>query len=815
MRMTKLRKYGIIFLVLLMALMCAPMAMAADTEAPEWLSDAFKNGGKLALSEDVSFDKGQLTLSADIPLDLDLNGHSIEWTASGDLAGDNRFAIVVKEGNTLNISDTSAEKKGAIIAKKGTFVKHNDGARAIANYGTVNISGGLIEGEYSAMYLYANSNPSSGDSNVVAIMDGGELRAETYALVVFGKTASFTLNNGTIEATSGDGCAISGNGSNTSTVNHGGTEITINDGEIIGGTKAEGAGIYHPQSGMLYIYGGKISGYDGIQMKAGTLVMEGGSIEATGDAVEQPYTKEGDGTHATESALSLLSQGAADSSYKGDIEATISGNSELKSGNNYAVVEAFANEGTALKVKGLTIAGGVFIGGKDALKIDNLKENISVIGGTYSSDPRDYVREPYVVKPTENTYTVVLAGVVVTPDTAELVLDFASGAKLTASSDITEDFEWVSENESVVTVDGNGNITAVGAGTANVTATGVISESVNKCVVTVRKAAPVSVTPANMELKIGETGKVEAKYDAKDSVSWSSSNQAVATVKDGTVTAGKKAGVAIITAKGLYTSAACTLTVIDPVTPDPTPTPAPIDPGTVGKDKNPVNNEKDKPENVEAATPAIKEATEDAKDEIANTTNIKKENLVATANGTLTISPVLAKSALEEVMSADKEVAPKNVVLLPIVSTTVKAKNVAAMAFSMTGAQLGAEEGTVAGDVKIIKVLADGKGAQFGYASSAAGYQDETFTLKDANDKTLALTDKVVKTSDYKLIIFVADGGKFDLDKTPGNVVDPIAVATNKATPAPTPHSSSSGCNAGFAGLLLLVAVPFIYRRKR
>ena len=446
--------------------------------------------------------------------------------------------------------------------------------------------------------------------------------------------------------------------------------------------------------------------------------------------------------------------------------------------------------------------------------VDHVK-SFKITGGTYSSDPKDYVREPYVVKKTGNEYTVVLAGVVVTPDTAELVLDFAPVRTLTASSDITEDFTWASENESVVTVDGNGNITAVGAGTTNVTATGVISESVNKCVVTVRKAAPVSVTPANMELKIGETGKVEAKYDAKDSVSWSSSNEDVATVKDGTVTAGKKAGVAIITAKGLYTSAACTLTVIDPVTPDPTPTPAPVDPGTVGKEKNPVNNEKDKPENVEAATPAIKEATEDAKDDISNTTNIKKENLVATANGTLTISPVLAKSALEEVMSADKEVAPKNVVLLPIVSTNVKEKNVAAMAFSMTGAQLGAEDGTVAGDVKIIKVLADGKGAQFGYASSAAGYQDETFTLKDANDKTLALTDKVVKTSDYKLIIFVADDGKFDLDKTPGSVVDPIAVATNAAKPAPTPHSSSSGCNAGFAGLLLLAAVPFIYRRKR
>ncbi|MCC8178089.1 MAG: SYNERG-CTERM sorting domain-containing protein [Cloacibacillus sp.] len=37
------------------------------------------------------------------------------------------------------------------------------------------------------------------------------------------------------------------------------------------------------------------------------------------------------------------------------------------------------------------------------------------------------------------------------------------------------------------------------------------------------------------------------------------------------------------------------------------------------------------------------------------------------------------------------------------------------------------------------------------------------------------------------------------------------------ATKTVEPHhgGSSSGCNAGFAGLLLLVAIPFIYRRKR
>ncbi|WP_455594672.1 Ig-like domain-containing protein [Cloacibacillus porcorum] len=753
--MRKLRKYGIIFLVLLMALMCAPMAMAATEIGQNNIGDLFKTAGDYILSEDIALNANTkaIELSKDFTVTLDLNGHVVS-------------------------SDTSVYRKTSETKYPASIIYATSGDMTIKD----SQGGGKLLDVSTAAY-------GSNNDGVIRVKNGAKLTVEKAIIEVKNGIGITTYDDGTrVTFKDGEinveyGFGIATNGTN---ITEPGSGIYVEGGKITVAS-ADSAAIYHPSSGTLSISGGELSAADGIQVKAGTVMISGGTITASGDhKVPADGVFSGGGTNELGNALSLISH----KSYKGaSMDVTISGSATLISEQTNAI-ETYISSGD----------------------VDHVK-SFKITGGTYSSDPKDYVREPYVVKKTGNEYTVVLAGVVVTPDTAELVLDFAPVRTLTASSDITEDFTWASENESVVTVDGNGNITAVGAGTANVTATGVISESVNKCVVTVRKAAPVSVTPANMELKIGETGKVEAKYDAKDSVSWSSSNQAVATVKDGTVTAGKKAGVAIITAKGTYTSAACTLTVIDPVTPDPTPTPAPVDPGTVGKDKNPVNNEKDKPENVEAATPAIKEATEDAKDDISNTTNIKKENLVATANGTLTISPVLAKSALEEVMSADKEVAPKNVVLLPIVSTTVKAKNVAAMAFSMTGAQLGAEEGTVAGDVKIIKVLADGKGAQFSYASSAAGYQDETFTLKDANDKTLALTDKVVKTSTYKLIIFVADGGKFDLDKTPGSVVDPIAVATNAAKP--TPHSSSSGCNAGFAGLLLLAAVPFIYRRKR
>ena len=388
--MIKIRKYAVIFLAILMALAAAPMAMAAD--APDWLKDAFEKGGNLTLSGDVSFDKAsELVLSTDKTLNLDLNGHKIEWTANGTetLKGDARFAIVVKEGATLNISDSGTD--GAIKALKGTgtFANSKDGARAIANYGTVNIKSGIIEGVYAAMYLCANSNPASGDDKkATAVMDGGTLQATTYALVVLGETASFTMNAGTIKATptSIEGGAISGSGTNYASINHGGTVITINGGTIDGGN---GIGIYHPQSGKLYINGGEISGCDGVQVKAGSLEMTGGKITASGAAVEPPYVS-GSTETATGTALSLLSQGTLNKDYAGNITAKISGGAVLESENNYAVVEAFVKGSTDVKFESLSIKGGTFTGGTAALSIAHT-DGVTLTGGTYSSDPSDYV----------------------------------------------------------------------------------------------------------------------------------------------------------------------------------------------------------------------------------------------------------------------------------------------------------------------------------------------------------------------------------------------------------------------------------------
>ena len=807
--MLKFGKKGIItFLVAALAMVFASGAMAEPVTTSADLKAKLEAGVNVELDGNID-DAGKITiLSGKSPI-LDLSGKSIEMKG-GDSA---RSYLFIIDGGKLTINDTAGNgtiKNTGKLARVVQIGTSSIGEKPInGTGGELVVNAGTLEAADLSIAAYANvlSGNSEEIKSILTIEDGATLKEGGVAL--FGKGAEVNVNGGKIIAKD---YAISGNGrTNYSAERLYGTTINIAGGEITGGECA----IYHPQGGILNISGGTITGPDGIQLKAGGAAItnvSGGTIKATGDFVKA-LTDSSNGSVATGSAISLI----GNSGYAGNISLNISGAGvEIISEKGYAVRQEIT-KGEASQVSSVKISAGTIKGAEGALYFGNYdKDTYSVTGGTYSSDPSAYVESPYVVKQVEGKYVVALAGVAVTPTAAELVLGLTPTAKLTASSDIEEAFTWASKNNDVVTVDSSGNITAVGAGTADVTATGATSKSVGTCVVTVRAATPVSVTPSKMELNIGATGKATAKYDAKDSITWKSSDTAVATVKDGTVTA-VKAGIAVITAKGSKTSAACTVTVTDPASPDPvTPTPAPVDAGTVDKENNPVNKEEGKPENVEAATPAITEATEEGKAAVVSATKIEEKNLVATADGKLTISPVLAKSALEEVISADATVAPKNVVLLPIVKAAVTANNVAALAFTMTGEQLGAEENTVAGDVKVIKVLADGKGGQFSYASAAAGYADKTFTLKDADGKSLALTDKVAKASTYTLVIFVADNGDFDLDATAGSVIDPVAVATNAAT-EPKSGGSSSGCNGGFGALALFgfALVPMFYGKKR
>lgn len=134
---------------------------------------------------------------------------------------------------------------------------------------------------------------------------------------------------------------------------------------------------------------------------------------------------------------------------------------------------------------------------------------------------------------------------------------------------------WSSSNESVLTVDANGLVTAVGDGTASITATvDGVSATTDAITVTtpVVKVSGVKLSASSLKLAVGGepstlTAAVEPDNATNKNLSWSSSDPAVATVADGVVTPVKAgaATIAVATEDGEH-SATCKVTVIQPAT---------------------------------------------------------------------------------------------------------------------------------------------------------------------------------------------------------------------------------------------------------
>ncbi len=169
---------------------------------------------------------------------------------------------------------------------------------------------------------------------------------------------------------------------------------------------------------------------------------------------------------------------------------------------------------------------------------------------------------------------VVNPAVKVVLDKTELSGTVGDKAELTATitaedttKACTDAVTWTSSNEKVATVNA-GTVTFVGEGTATITVT--VGNQTATCTVTA-KAKVIAVEKVTLDkttatLTVGDTATLKATVtpdNATDkTVTWTSSDETVATVKDGVVTA-VKAGTATITAKAGEKTATCTVTVKD------------------------------------------------------------------------------------------------------------------------------------------------------------------------------------------------------------------------------------------------------------
>src|SRR5213593_156443 len=127
---------------------------------------------------------------------------------------------------------------------------------------------------------------------------------------------------------------------------------------------------------------------------------------------------------------------------------------------------------------------------------------------------------------------------------------------------------WASSNTAVATVSGSGLVTGVTAGSATITATSEGQGGTATITVSTVPVASVTVSPATASVQAGQTVQLAATpKDANGNplsgrtVTWASSNSAVATVSGSGVVTGVTAGAATITATSEGQSGTATVTV--------------------------------------------------------------------------------------------------------------------------------------------------------------------------------------------------------------------------------------------------------------
>lgn len=187
---------------------------------------------------------------------------------------------------------------------------------------------------------------------------------------------------------------------------------------------------------------------------------------------------------------------------------------------------------------------------KDTAKgvVDAQIESVQLVNDNY-----DDVDNTIVNNTSEVRVVIPVAGISL--DKNVLSLEKGSSSKLSVSispEDVEAEIVWSSSDTSVATVDINGNVVAIGKGTATITAK--VDSYIANCEVTVTvPLESIEIMGTTDSLKKGQTTQLEVIFNPTDTtdnkdVTWSSSDTSIASVSsNGTVTA-LKDGVVTITA---------------------------------------------------------------------------------------------------------------------------------------------------------------------------------------------------------------------------------------------------------------------------
>jgi hypothetical protein len=141
---------------------------------------------------------------------------------------------------------------------------------------------------------------------------------------------------------------------------------------------------------------------------------------------------------------------------------------------------------------------------------------------------------------------------------------------------------------------------------------------------------------------------------------------------------------------------------------------------------------------------------------------------------------------------------------------------IAAVGFDVKGAALLAASPK---DVKLIKARPDEKHREYKY--DASGYLDGTFLVLRGREP---YAGALAPDETYTLVLFIKDGGAYDLGNEDGRVIDPCVIVKAEEKEAQEEQEDSDnagnsgggggGCDSASFGLLALAALGFIARGR-
>ena len=473
---------------------------------------------------------------------MEVNDGTVTATSNGG------YSIYIGGNTAMEVSDGTVTATGNNISGYGIFINS-------ANAKALSVTGGTVEATATGnggngININGNTTMEVSGGTVTATGNGG---ASSHGICL-NSGASLTVSNGEVTATS--------NG----TTSHGiclysGTSLTVNDGTVT--ATGNSYGIY----GTVNFNGGhltaKSTGTSAAFTEAPAIAQDLSYRWRTADTGDwnlsstTPYTYSNSDSYvelevyvaATGITLNPTSLTLTEGQ-TGVLTATVTpGNSTdtvTWTSDNTAVATVDAN-GTVTAVAPGTAT-------------------ITATAGTVSASCT------VTVKPA----TVDVTGVTLDRDALTLAVD--GTAQLTATvtpSDATDQTViWSSSDTNVATVDENGVVTAVGVGSATITVTTTEGSYTDTCAVTVTQPVTgVTLDRDELSLTVGRTETLTATVtpdNASDkTVTWSSSDETVATVdENGVVTAVGvgSATITVTTTDGDHT-ATCAVTVSRPYTP--------------------------------------------------------------------------------------------------------------------------------------------------------------------------------------------------------------------------------------------------------